>query len=360
MQVRSIGLIALSVLACLVVAPVAVAAPGALDPTFDGDGRVTTDLGSASEEGDAVAIQPDGKIVVLAQTEDEDTFVTTSVLIRYDSSGALDPTFDSDGILVVSGMDPADVAVQSDGKIVVVGGVLIDLGDSVTADFAVARFNTDGTPDTTFSDDGRATADFDGRWDGATAVALQADGKIVAAGGTGGNLSHTSQDFAVARFNTDGTPDTSFGGDGTTNTNVLGTSEQAFAVVVQTNGKVVVGGKAHQKKTGQDFALVRYRSNGALDLGFSGDGKLRTSFDVHDTLSGLALQSDGKIVAAGTAGGPTGEDFALARYTLRGRLDTTFSKDGKQHTDFSKGNDEAEAVSSRETDASCSRGSARV
>ena len=140
-------------LVVLVAATSAVAAPGDLDSSFDLDGRVTTDLGSPDEEGYAVAIQPDGKILVLARTEDTDTFVTTFFLLRYDTAGALDTTFDGDGKLVITG-PVSDVAVQGDGKIVLGGSVRVDLGDSVSSDFGVARLNSDGTPDMTFSDDG--------------------------------------------------------------------------------------------------------------------------------------------------------------------------------------------------------------
>jgi uncharacterized delta-60 repeat protein len=343
MYARAISVVALIfALLLLVAAPTAVALPGDLDSSFDLDGRVTTDFGQQEDYGNAVAIQPDGKILVLAQTTDNDEFVTTFFLLRYDAAGALDTTFDGDGKLVITG-PVSEVAVQGDGKILLGGSVLIHTPDFLTSDFAVARLNSDGTPDMTFSDDGLATVDFDGHRDAAGAIALQADGKIVLAGGTGVNSSDRA--FALARFNDDGTLDTSFNGDGTQETNLFAGPEQAREIVVQANGKIVIGTTVRGKHmdTG-DFGLARYKSDGTLDSSFSGDGSVRTSF-IHDELWGLALQSDGKILAAGAAAGPNGGDFALARYKLSGRLDPTFSKDGKLRTDFNGGeDDEARAV----------------
>jgi uncharacterized delta-60 repeat protein len=333
----------LAMLVTLFSAPAALGAAGSLDPTFDGDGRVTTDLGSPEEDARKLAIQPDGKILVIASTTDLDTFVTTRVLMRYESMGALDPTFDGDGILVASGLGPSALAVQSDGKIVVAGVWVNHFEEGWNSDFAVARYNYDGTPDTTFSEDGIATADFGGWYEGAAALALQPDGKIVLAGGTGPDVDPV--DYAVARFNGDGTLDTSFSGDGLKRTNLFGPNDRAYAVAVQANGKIIVAGRTDGRTSESlDFGLARYRVDGALDTRFSGDGKLRTSFAQTDIAFDVGFQADGKIVAAGSVGGRTGTDFALARYTSRGRLDATFSTDGKQRTDFTGGVDEAHGL----------------
>jgi uncharacterized delta-60 repeat protein len=343
MYARATSVVALLfALVLLVAAPTAVALPGDLDSSFDLDGRVTTDFGQPDEYGYAVAIQPDGKIVVLAQTTDVDEFVTTYVLLRYDSAGALDSTLDGDGVLEIGGMIPRDVAVQDDGKILLGGEVLIHSPDALSADFAVSRLDSTGSPDASFSDDGIATADFGGRFDNATAIAVEADGKIVLTGS-----SHKTGDFpeqlAVARFNSGGSPDMSFSDDGMQRTKFSGGPRGRTSVVVQLNGKVVIGCTVGDSNN--DFGLARFNSNGTLDTTFSGDGKVRTKFLVTDQLFGLALQADGKILAAGFAGGPSGRDFALARYKLGGGLDPTFSKDGKLRTDFNGGeDDEARAL----------------
>lgn len=342
MHTRSASLVTLlSAFLILVAAPTAVALPGDLDSSFDLDGRVTTDFGQQDDYGYAVAIQPDGKILVLAQT-DNDEFVTTYVLLRYDSAGALDSTLDGDGVLVIGGMIPRDVAVQGDGKILLGGAVLIHSPDALSADFAVSRLDSTGSPDTTFSDDGIATADFGGRFDNATAIAVQADGKIVLTGSSR-KTGDSPQQLGVARFNDDGSPDMSFSDDGMQRTKFSADPRGPTSVAVQLNGKVVIGWSVGSETT--DFGLARFKSDGTLDTTFSGDGKVRTSFLANNELYGLGLQADGKIVAAGAAAGPSGGDFALARYKLGGGLDPTFSKDGKLRTDFNGGeDDEARAL----------------
>jgi uncharacterized delta-60 repeat protein len=319
----------------LATAPSSFAAAGSLDSSFDVDGRVTTDLGSPSEEAHALAIQPDGRLVVAGMSEDIDEFVRFPVLLRYGTDGALDPSFDDDGVCFITAPEPTDVAVQSDGKIVVVG--------EYEGDFALARFDTDCTPDATFSGDGFQRVDFLGGSDGASAMALLPDGRIVVVG-TGQPEFSSGLDFVVARFGTDGALDESFSSDGWLRTH-FAVNDHAYAVALQEDGKIVVAGTTDGRRfESMDFALARYTSEGALDIAFSGNGKLRTSFSAVDKAFAVALQADGKIVAGGIAAGGWGTDFALARYTTAGVLDTTFSDDGKRRTDFSDGNDEAHGL----------------
>src|SRR4051794_14296359 len=173
-----------------------------------------------------------------------------------------------------------------------------------------------GDLDVSFSGDGRQTTDFGGS-DAATAVAVQADGKIVVAGSSDGN-------FALARYGVDGTPDASFSGDGLVTTD-LGAADDGQGVAIQADGKIVVAGGS-----GGNFALARYTAAGSLDTSFSGDGLQTTDFGAADGATAVAVQPDGRIVAGGSSGG----DFALARYDTAGGLDTSFSGDGKQTTDF--------------------------
>ncbi|GHE67863.1 hypothetical protein GCM10014715_22020 [Streptomyces spiralis] len=212
------------------------------------------------------------------------------------------------------------VALQPDGKIVVAGGSWRGYEDCCW--FVVARYNSDGTLDPSFGGgDGRVFTDF-GRPEEAMDVAVEpGTGKIVAAGYVGG-------DAAVARYNPDGSPDTSFGGgDGMVTTNPAGPSLQeggdARALVLQPDGKIVVGGEVGSTRF--DFALIRYNHDGSLDTGFGSNGIQRTDFGDYESVEGLALQSDGKIIAAGGSGGR----FALARYNTNGTLDTGFDGDGK-------------------------------
>jgi uncharacterized delta-60 repeat protein len=192
------------------------------------------------------------------------------------------------------------VAVQGDGKIVAVGLA------GTSTDFAIARYNPDGSLDTSFSGDGKQTLDLAfGVIAAAFGVAIQADGKIVAAG----EASDLGA-FALARFNPNGSLDTSFSGDGLQTTEFLFGADTANDLAIQANGRIVAVGVASGGATGQDFALARYNPNGSLDASFSGDGRKRTSFGAFDVANGGALQGDGRIVAVGAGNG----EFALARY----------------------------------------------
>ncbi len=197
------------------------------------------------------------------------------------------------------------MALQGDGKIVAVGAA--DFG-TAGRDFALARYNANGSLDPSFSGDGMQTTDFGAYFDSATAVALQGDGKIVVVG-----IDFASGDFALARYNPNGSLDPSFSGDGKQTTDfVFGGGDQAFDVAIQANGRIVAVGFARGGPTGEDFALARYNTNGSLDASFSGDGRKRTSFSdsASEGANGVALQGDGRIVAVGGGNG----EFALARY----------------------------------------------
>src|SRR3954451_2109691 len=297
------------------------AAPGDLDPTFSGDGRQTTDFGGGAN---GVALQADGKIVAVGLAGGGgDDFA----LARYNPNGSLDPSFSGNGRQRTDfgSRDRANgVAIQADGKIVVVGA-------SGAGDFALARYNPDGTLDRSFSGNGRQRTGFGSR-DRANGVAIQADGKIVAVGVAGGGA--TGDEFALARYNPNGSLDRSFSGDGKQTTNVGFGNDEAEAVVLQADGKVVAVGGSTFDEFG-DFALARYNPNGSLDPSFSGDGKQTTDRGAPDFANGAAIQADGKIVAVGLAGGgPADNDFALVRYNPNGSLDPSFSADGSQRTDF--------------------------
>jgi uncharacterized delta-60 repeat protein len=191
--------------------------------------------------------------------------------------------------------------------------------------------------DPTFGGTGKVTTDFAGSDDSAYSVTLQADGKIVAAGS-----SAPVSDFAVVRYNTDGSLDTSFGGTGKVRTDVI-SYDVATSVAIQTDGKIVVAGYA--SGSNYDFALVRYHTDGSLDTSFGGMGKVTTDFGSDDFASSVAIQADGKIVATGSSGGLSNNDFALVRYNSDGSLDASFGGTGKITTDFgSRAEDQARSV----------------
>ena len=240
-RVAALGSLAgvLLLLAAAVAAP-AQAAPGDLDLTFSGDGKQTTDFGFGVASAAATVRQPDGKIIAVGA--DEGHAGSNFALARYNADGTLDTSFSGDGKQTTEfgGEDRATaVALQGDGKIVAVGE---GGGSFFLPDFALARYNPNGSLDTSFSGDGKQTTDFGGPdGDGATGVAIQGDGKIVAVGYGG-----TQRDFVVARYDPNGSLDTSFGsGPQTTD---FGGSDVARGVAIQSDGKIVVGGPRGRRR----------------------------------------------------------------------------------------------------------------
>lgn len=236
--------------------------------------------------------------------------------------GDLDTTFDGDGKLTTDFGDfdeAGGVSIQADGKIVAAGSAV-----SLTGfDFALARYNSNGSLDITFDGDGLVTLDFDAATDEARAVAIQADGKILAAGLA--VLSGGNAEFGVARYNSTGSLDTSFDGDGSATTDFAADFDRVDAVAVQGNGKIVAGGHAVVSGT-VDFALARYDPNGSLDTTFSGDGRVTTDFaGMDDVVFGVALQANKRIVVAGRVNNSGNYDFGLARYTCLRRTSRPMS-----------------------------------
>jgi len=314
---------------------------GTLDKTFSGDGKQTTSFGSGDDLGSRVVRQTDGKLLVAgtAFNGTDDDFA----MARYYSDGSLDLSFSSDGRQTAdfgSGNDSAsDVLVQADGKIVVAGTAFNGTDD----DFGVARFNPDGTPDLTFSNDGLATADVgpDGDTEG-LGIAIGLDGKMVIAGHT-----HWYHSWAFARFNTDGTLDPGLNrGEGVEG---IGWSNSidaaAYAVTIQPDNKILIGGQVDQ--TGlSTFGLARFNSDGSFDSSFVDGGHTVASFGQQlSGARGMVLQTDGSIVLVGFASNGTDDDFAVARFTSLGFYDEGFSyPDGKLTTPIGSGDDQALGV----------------
>ncbi|HEY4257005.1 MAG TPA: delta-60 repeat domain-containing protein [Candidatus Udaeobacter sp.] len=339
---RAIGATAI-IMTLFVSMQMAQATDGDLDPTFGTGGMVTTDIGRSTDIANAVAIQADGKLVVVGQTYKQNDYSNEDfVVTRYNTDGTLDTTFgrggkvrtDFPGLAAV----PSAVVIQSDGKIVVAGGAFPQF--TFAGNFEVVRYNPNGSLDRSFGNGGIVTTTFpEGSY--AFDVALQPDGKIIA-GGTvfvdfiPGELSDT--DFALARYNPNGSLDTTFGNGGTVMTDFFGNEDDAFSVLIQPDGKIVAVGSANNPATYYDFAAVRYLSNGTIDTTFGVAGKVSTDFGDQnfDRARSAALQPDGRIVAAGFAISQNGgvQNFAIARYTSNGVLDTTFSRDGKTEIDF--------------------------
>jgi uncharacterized delta-60 repeat protein len=284
---------------------------GSLGTNFSGDGLVTTAVGLSIDVANSVVLQSDGKIVAAGYSHNGSN--VDFAVVRYNTDGSLDTTFNSDGIVTTAVGSLNDtgrsVVVQSDGKIIVVGS-----SENVTdSDFAVVRYNTDGSLDTTFSSDGKVTTAIGSSQDQARSVVLQSDGKIVAAGLSDNGSNY---DFAVVRYNTDGSLDTTFSDDGKLITAVgLGT-DFANSVVLQSDGKIVAAGYSYNVSS-EDFTVVRYNNDGSLDTTFSGDGIVTTAVGAGSDFGySVAMQSDGKIVTAGYSYSGTKYDFAVVRYTI--------------------------------------------
>ncbi|WP_240439559.1 calcium-binding protein [Streptomyces europaeiscabiei] len=305
---------------------------GSVDTSFGGtgggaDGEVLTDFEGGDDVAQGVAVQPDGKIVVVGrhqETDDEFAGCCWFTVARYNTDGSVDTSFGGGDGWVSPGLaggaeDAAGVAVRPDGRIVA--------GARAGGLFGLVRYLPDGSPDPAFGGgDGVVTTSLsDMPGVGATArdLALQPDGKIVMVGDVG----QTSFDFALARYNPDGSLDTTFGGDGKVTTD-LGGYNWGEAVVVQSSGKIVASGW-----TGGRFTLVRYNLDGSLDSGFGTGGVAPTDFGTGSAVNDLVVQPDDRIVAGGTAGG----DFALARFHANGTLDTGFGTNGRTTTDFGAG-----------------------
>jgi uncharacterized delta-60 repeat protein len=303
---------------------------GSLDNSFSGDGvdipniRV---LENSDEIASSLIFLPGGKIMIGGAYRNNFAFA----VVRYQPDGKLDASFGDDGIL--RDHKPGwyvsfnASAMQPDGKIVTAGsaGYPLDLPKY----FVVSRFKKDGTPDNTFSEDGKLMSNFGFSAGGAYAVAIQPDGKVLVAGTA---FNGKDKDFALVRLNADGTLDNSFSDDGKLLTDLTGYDEDGKAIILQPDGKIILGGSSNIWQLDYDFALARYNPDGSPDTTFSTDGKLTTNlFTAWDQLSTIMLQPDGKLIAVGIAN----QDIGVARYDKHGSPDLSFDGDGIVITDVS-------------------------
>ncbi|MBI4319572.1 MAG: hypothetical protein HY675_13875 [Chloroflexi bacterium] len=318
----------------MLVVPVAEAAPGDLDRAFGGSGIVRTDFGAeADDEAGAVAVQSDGKIVVVGSTRAARSFKRTFAVARYNSNGTLDATFGVGGKVVTNvagdnfSRDSArDVVLLPDGRILVVG--------VSAAGFALARYNCDGALNNTFGIGGLVRTDFGpGTIAEANAAAVQPDGKIVVVG-LRRFLGNT--DIAIARYNADGTPDQTFGADGK-NVESFGGNEGATDVVLQSDGKIVVSVSV-EFGGDFDFAVARFESNGLPDITFGAQGLARIRGPSNEEASALAFHIGGKIVAVGRnfdrGQRVFPKEFLVWRFNSNGTVDTAFGQGGRAIVDF--------------------------
>lgn len=312
------------------------AAPGDLDPTFDADGKALTNIGAGTVNGRGMVIQSDGKIVVAGAT-DLNNPGSDFVVVRYNTDGTLDTTFDGDGKVTTDFNNKSDAAfgaaLQPDGRIVVVG---VSGTNNDDKDFAIVRYNSDGSLDTAFDGDGRAVTDFGNLSDAAFSVAIAPTGKIVVAGTT----STRKGDFAVARYLANGLLDPAFGVGGLVTTdgfctgNCSDTIDRVRGVGIYPDGRIVVGGDAQRTVLGAsvDFAAARYLDSGDPDPSFgslTGKATLSPSGGNNLTMTtAMALQPDGKIVVVGGSASSSTQapkGLAVNRFNTNGFFDSSFS-----------------------------------
>ncbi|MBM2837867.1 MAG: hypothetical protein HW415_492, partial [Deltaproteobacteria bacterium] len=262
----------------------------------------------------ALAIQSDGKIVVAGFTSNGGFAV-----VRYNTNGSLDSTFGTGGKVTTSFGSGTVVGfslgIQADGKIVVSGGFY----DGTNYGFAVACYSTGGSLDTTFGTAGKVTTVIStptgNQVDYTTALKIQSDGKIVVAGHSATGVSYAGADFVIARYNTNGSMDSIFGTGGKVITDIGTSYEKALALAIQSNGKILAAGLSNGP-TNFVANLVRYNTDGSLDTTFDTDGKVTASIGSSaNVFMAVGIQSDGMIVGAGAASndGSTWA-FGLARY----------------------------------------------
>ncbi len=323
-------------------------ADGSPDTTFGDSGMVTLDLGTGWTSTNAVAVEGDGSILVagaysspLPPGEGQGEGGQEFAVLHFNSDGTQDTSFGgaTGGIVTVSfggtSETPSAMAIDGSGNILVAG---TSTQSGTGQDFALARFNADGTPDTSFGAAGLVTTDFSGGSDVATSLAIQANGQILLAGATSplppgeGQGEGAESSFALARYNTDGSLDTSFGTSGLVTSSFGDGDDVAAGVAVQANGSIVVCGSTlldgnDELGSVPHFAVARYLSSGALDSSFGAGtgapgGTVTTDFTAlgfaADSPIGMFIDANGRLIVAGTATTsplPPGEGQGVGDYS---------------------------------------------
>lgn len=327
---------------------------GTLDSSFDADGMLTLAVGPSASYGWDAVQDADGKLVIAADSYVSGSTAYDFTLVRLNDDGSLDSSYNTDGVATGT-VDaaayndrPRRVLQQPDGKLVVVGSSFTPLSANAT-DFSVARFNTDGSLDSGFAGDGTMRQQFGTPSSSAylSGLAVQPDGKII----TGGDVTaaNSSRDAVLVRYDGNGTLDTGFASNGIAQT-VLSSSQQIFAMLRQDDGKIVSAGLGISSS--QDFLLLRHNSDGSIDTAFGSSGQVLTNLgtNLQDVALAAIQQTDGKLVAAGRSYNSSlgYQVSSLARYNSDGSLDTSFSGDGIFVIDVSLGNNWFNAIAQQD------------
>ncbi len=310
---------------------------GSLDNTFNTTGQVITDFGSANDQANSIIELPGGILCVAGYSFNG--INNDFAVVEYNSDGSLNNSFGSFGKVKTDINNSDDIAssllMQTDGKLVVSGTTY----NGSNHDFAAIRYNSNGTLDNNFGTGGKVVTDFDNSEDQNTSSAIQSDGKIILAGYTNGLYT----DFAVIRYNSDGSVDNSFGTDGKVKTDLGNSYDTGNSVVIQKNGKIIVAGSTTNGPS-YDVAVVRYDSDGNLDNTFGDRGKVNTNFGTGISGNSAAIQSNGKIIVAGSYNNGSNSDFLVIRYDTSGNIDNNFGQGGSVNTDFNNSDDFGSSV----------------
>ena len=330
-------LVITSILVWLVFPFVSNSQAGLLDISFGNLGIVQTDIANANDYGFSTVVQPDGKIIVVGIGMVDTIQYNNFVVIRYKTNGSLDSTFGTNGIVTTDFYggttdEAISVCLQPNGKIIVAGK---SESSSNMIDFAIARYNSDGSLDLTFVGDGKVTTDIAGENDYGSCVKIQNDGKIVLAGYSGNALNNK---LTVVRYNPNGSLDNTFDGDGITTTQVGYIYLYAQSLAIQADGKIVATASSGSTPSlnYQDILVVRYNTDGSLDTTFDHDGVLLADFCYQDYANCVSIQTDGRILVTGRSYdtiNTLGNNLTLLRFNSNGSLDTTFNGSGKVITD---------------------------
>jgi uncharacterized delta-60 repeat protein len=310
----------------------AYAAGGALDTTFSDDGMTTIPQAPDSEDSaEDVIVQPDGKVVVVGWRQDFDVGTYYVMAARFLDDGTPDPAFGGgDGVVALpvgSAASGYALGLLSDQRIAIAGNVRISGSDW---DMAAFLLTTAGDLDPAFDDDGIAIARFGPEHEVAFGLDVDASDRIV----IGGRAEMASGlRMAAARFTSDGTLNASFSSDGKHTIRFQGQA-QARDVEITPAGKIVLAGR---RQSPGGFAVARLLAGGTLDTSFGGDGRVITGTAYG--ANAVAVQPDGRIIAAGSRPGLAGTDYMLVRYRRNGTLDPTFHRDGIARTDFAGDDD---------------------
>ena len=318
---------------------------GNLDETFGSLGFVVADYPEQMVLS-AVVLQTDGKIIAGGNLYDPTFSISHFVLLRFDSNGVLDTTFGTDGRVVTNFSDKLDrmtsLIVQNDGKIIASGSTSDDINFS---DFALARYNSDGSVDLSFGNNGRTISSIR-TWDFGYAITLQDDNKIIVSGATSNEFNPDfgfNYDFAALKYDKYGVLDSTFGSGGSITIGVPEANEKALCVKVAPDGKINIAGEHHILK--YSIMLVQILNNGDLDTSFGINGVVITDLS-NQFLESVAMQPDGKILATeyNSTGGCCGAEIKLIRLLTNGNFDATFGTDGIVTTDFSNENSQANSI----------------